>query len=116
MAVRARRENLDSGGGILDGGEEGGGEESNGGAKVAKKDRVGMMDVGVYDTDLYSGDKSKFEGYHTTLAVDEGDEDETPLLGSQQQKRSTYTAPKAVMREAQRAGQEDDVDPFEAHR
>ncbi len=109
LAIRARRENLPDSGALdaADGAEEG--------EVPAKKDRVGMMDVGVFDNDLYSGEKSKFEGYHTTLAVnDEPEEDETPLLGAQ--KRATYTAPKAVMREARAAGPEDDVDPFEAHR
>ena len=36
-----------------------------------ENERVGLNEVGVYDTDLYSGGKSKFEGYHTSLALDE---------------------------------------------
>ena len=36
-----------------------------------ENERVGLNEVGVYDTDLYSGGKSKFEGYHTSLAVDD---------------------------------------------
>lgn len=34
-----------------------------------EKDRVGLTEVGVFDGDFYSGEKSKFEGYHTSLAV-----------------------------------------------
>ena len=45
-----------------------GGEEED----IPKEnERVGLNEVGVYDTDLYSGGKSKFEGYHTSLALDE---------------------------------------------
>ena len=36
-----------------------------------ENERVGLNEVGIYDTDLYSGGKSKFEGYHTSLAVDD---------------------------------------------
>ena len=36
-----------------------------------KENRVALNAVGEYDTDLYSGGKSKFEGYHTSLAVDD---------------------------------------------
>ena len=111
LAIRARRDNLAEAPPPPANEDEG--------DLPAKRDRIGLMDVGVeFDNDIYSGEKSKFEGYHTTLAVNDADaaeEDETPLLGSQN-KRATYTAPKAVMREAQNAGKEDDVDPFEAHR
>ena len=34
---------------------------------VPEKDRVNLMGVGVYDQEYYSGEKSKFEGYHTSL-------------------------------------------------
>ena len=36
-------------------------------------ERVGFADVGGYDDDIYTGSKSKFEGYHTSLAIDEAD-------------------------------------------
>ena len=41
--------------------------------------------VGAFDNDFYSGEKSKFEGYHTSLALhdDEADDDETPLIGKE---------------------------------
>ena len=38
-----------------------------------ENERVGLNDVGGYDDDIYTGSKSKFEGYHTSLAVDEAD-------------------------------------------
>ena len=36
-------------------------------------ERVGFSEVGGYDDDIYTGSKSKFEGYHTSLAIDEAD-------------------------------------------
>ena len=43
-------------------------------ADVPKEnERVGLNDVGGYDDDIYTGTKSKFEGYHTSLAFDEAD-------------------------------------------
>ena len=36
-----------------------------------KENRVALNAVGEFDGDLYSGGKSKFEGYHTSLAVDD---------------------------------------------
>jgi hypothetical protein len=38
-----------------------------------ENERVGLNDVGGYDDDIYTGSKSKFEGYHTSLAIDEAD-------------------------------------------
>ena len=54
-----------------------------------ENDRVGLMDMGAFDTDLYTGSKSKFEGYHTSLAMAEEEEDDDPMAG--QPKRQTYT-------------------------
>ena len=36
-----------------------------------KENRVALSAVGEFDGDLYTGGKSKFDGYHTTLAVDD---------------------------------------------
>ena len=36
-----------------------------------KENRVSLNAVGEFDGDLYSGSKSKFEGYHHSLAVDD---------------------------------------------
>ena len=36
-----------------------------------ENERVALNAVGEFDGDLYSGGKSKFEGYHTSLAVDD---------------------------------------------
>ncbi len=38
-----------------------------------ENERVGLADVGGYDDDIYTGPKGKFEGYHTSLAIDEAD-------------------------------------------
>ena len=60
-----------------------------------ENERVGLNEVGVFDTDLYSGGKSKFEGYHTTLAVDDAEEDDE--MSAPQPKRTQYTAPLALL-------------------
>ncbi len=62
LAIRVKRQNLAESG---PDGEEG----ENGEAGGKKGGRVGLTDVGVYDTEFYSGEKSKFEGYHTSVAV-----------------------------------------------
>ena len=74
------------------------------------------LQVGAFDNDFYSGEKSKFEGYHTSLALhdDEPDDDETPLIGNQN-KRASYTAPKAVLNENRRMAEESEEDPFKEH-
>ena len=75
------------------------------------------LKVGAFDNDFYSGEKSKFEGYHTSLALDddEGVDDETPLIGGGGQKRASYTAPKAVLNENRRMAEESEEDPFKEH-
>ena len=55
-----------------------------------ENDRVGLNDIGAFDTDLYTGSKSKFEGYHTSLALAEEEEEDDPMAG-QAPKRQTYT-------------------------
>ena len=55
-----------------------------------ENERVGFSDVGTFDSDLYTGNKSKFEGYHTSLAMPDDDEEDDPMAG-QAPKRATYT-------------------------
>ena len=78
-----------------------------------ENDRVGLNDVGVFDTDLYTGSKSKFEGYHTSLALAEEEEEDDPMSG-QAPKRSSYTAPLALINDHAQAP--DDYDPFAEHK
>ena len=103
LNLRTQRENL------LDAENQPEGDNT----KPSEDRRIGLNEVGAFDGDIYSGEKSKFEGYHTSLAVTEdADEDETPVLG---QKRSNFSAPQAILRETQREAEKDDVDPFAAH-
>jgi len=92
------------------------------GESVNMANRVGMDNVGVdFDTDIYSGSgkTGKYDGYHTSLAFnDEAEDEETPGLaaaaaGGAGKAKVNYSAPKALVDEARRAGAEDDVDPFE---
>lgn len=62
-----------------------------------------MLESGYYDSELYddgSDKRNRYEGYMTSIAtndeVDEDDEDDGLPI---QQKRSTYTAPKAVLKD-----------------
>ena len=94
---------------------EGEQDDANGeGRDVPKEnDRVGLNDIGVYDADIYSGGKSKFEGYHTSLALDEADEDDEPLAAAPSgggAKRATYTAPLAVIKDV--PSSEENFDPL----
>ena len=77
-----------------------------------ENERVGLNEVGVFDTDLYSGGKSKFEGYHTTLAVDDAEEEDE--MSAPQPKRTQYTAPLALLNDVAQAP--DDFDPFAEHK
>ncbi|KNE86450.1 hypothetical protein PSTG_20189, partial [Puccinia striiformis f. sp. tritici PST-78] len=76
---------------------------------------VGLLEAGgFYDTDLYDEDggkgKSRYEGYNTSIAAnDEMEEDEDDGFPVPQ-KRTTYTAPKSVLKDVTQ-GQED-VDPL----
>ena len=78
-----------------------------------KENRVSLNAVGEFDGDLYSGGKSKFEGYHTSLAVDDQEEDEEPVLGGGG-RRQQITAPLSLLNEA--SSKDNDFDPFEAHK
>jgi len=78
-----------------------------------ENERVGFSDVGTFDSDLYTGNKSKFEGYHTSLAMPDDDEEDDPMAG-QAPKRATYTAPLALINDAQLGS--DDYDPFAEHK
>ena len=77
-----------------------------------KENRVALNAIGEFDGDLYSGGKSKFEGYHTSLAIDDQEEDEEPILGTGAGKRQSYTAPLAILNEP--LSKENDFDPFES--
>ena len=70
-----------------------------------ENERVGLNDI-AYDTDYYSGDKSKFEGYHTSIGPDDEDADEEVILP----KRGQITAPAQFLKEA--AQHDEDFDPM----
>ena len=76
-----------------------------------ENERVGFNDPGAFDSDYYSGGKSKFDGYHTSIGVDDADEEDD--MSAQPQKRSTYTAPLALLNHEP---EPDDYDPFAEHK
>lgn len=68
----------------------------------ASEKGVGLLESGYYDTELYDdggADKNKrFEGYNTSIAanddVDDDDDEGLPIT-----KRTTYTAPKSILKD-----------------
>lgn len=74
------------------------------------------MDTGILDTDIYGG-KGKFEGYVTSIASkeDEEDDEENTAPKESGRKLPSYTAPTEVLKDMEK-GQEDDFDPFAEHR
>jgi splicing factor 3B subunit 1 len=108
LAIQARREAI-----VVEAAEDTGAAND----APPENERIGMSEVGgAFDNDFYTGEKSKFDGYHTSLAIgdDDPDEEESAALGGQ--KRPSYTAPKAVLNENRKAAEEDEEDPFAEHR
>ncbi|XP_035688999.1 splicing factor 3B subunit 1 isoform X1 [Branchiostoma floridae] len=80
-----------------------------------ENDRVGLTSHGHFDQEIYGGSNSKFEGYVTSIpANDIQDDDEDDYTGSVLAKRSTYTAPAALLNDIPQA--EQNYDPFAEHR
>lgn len=67
----------------------------------ASEKGVGLLESGYYDTELYddgSDKKRRFEGYNTSIAAnDDVDDDEDEGLPIT--KRTTYTAPKSILKD-----------------
>lgn len=71
-------------------------------ASQASEKGVGLLESGYYDSELYDdggGDKRKrYEGYMTSIAAnddaDDDDDEGLPVI-----KRTTYTAPKSILKD-----------------
>jgi splicing factor 3B subunit 1 len=77
-------------------------------------DRVGLSDTGVLDQDIYGG-KGKFDGYVTSIASKDDDEEDDESAPAKAGKLPSYTAPQAILKEAEKGG-DDEEDPFAEHR
>lgn len=70
-------------------------------ASQASEKGVGLLESGYYDTELYddgSDKKRRYEGYMTSIAAnDDADEDDDE--GLPVTKRTTYTAPKSILKD-----------------
>lgn len=71
-------------------------------AQTTNDKGVSLLESGYYDSELYddaTNRKSRYEGYMTSIAanddIDEDEDDGLPVT----QKRTTYTAPKAVLKD-----------------
>ncbi|KND02673.1 splicing factor 3B subunit 1 [Spizellomyces punctatus DAOM BR117] len=88
-------------------------------AQAARKkektaDKASLVGDVSYDQDLYGGrGVERFEGYTTSIPVNDEDE-EDDMFAKKAKKLSSYTAPKQVFEEM--ASMEDDVDPMENFR
>lgn len=71
-------------------------------AQTTSDKGVGLLESGYFDSELYddgSNIKNRYDGYMTSIATnDDIDDDEDEGLPITQ-KRSTYTAPKAVLKD-----------------
>lgn len=80
---------------------------------ISEKDRIGLGESGFFDSDIYSGVQSRFDGYVTSIAandeVDEEEHFEAPVTSGG---RQSFTAPAAILNEV--IGE--DIDPFAEHR
>jgi len=75
-------------------------------------ERIGLNDTGVFDQEIYGG-KGKFEGYVTSIATqDEEDEDDGAAPDKRQ--RNSYTAPVALLNDVAKSTEE--YDPFAEHK
>lgn len=71
-------------------------------AQTSSDKGVGLLESGYFDSELYddgTNKKSRYEGYMTSIAanddIDDDDDEGLPI----QQKRVSYTAPKAVLKD-----------------
>ncbi|KAJ3042749.1 Splicing factor 3B subunit 1 [Rhizophlyctis rosea] len=77
---------------------------------IDKKDKASLVGGVSYDTDIYGGTVAdRFEGYSTSLPVNEDDDEDEPRA-TQQKKLSSFTAPKQFINEI--AETDDGADPF----
>lgn len=70
-------------------------------ASQAAEKGVGLLESGYYDSELYddgTDKKKRYEGYNTSIAanddVDDDDDEGLPIT-----KRTTYTAPKSILKD-----------------
>lgn len=71
-------------------------------AQTSSDKGVGLLESGYFDSELYddgTNKKNRYEGYMTSIAanddIDDDDDEGLPI----QQKRVSYTAPKAVLKD-----------------
>jgi len=77
-----------------------------------ESNRIGLNESGVFDQEIYGG-KGKFEGYVTSIATQDEDDDEDGAAPDKRQ-RSSYTAPVALLNDV--AKSTEDYDPFAEHK
>jgi len=82
--------------------------------EMKEKERVGLGESGFYDRDIYDSGVSKYDGYVTSIAVNDEMEDEDDVVLLSQSKRPGYTAPAALLNDVAQA--EKDYDPFAERR
>ena len=74
---------------------------------------MGLNESGIFDTEIYGG-KGKFEGYVTSIATAEDDDDDEGMAPDRGRQRATYTAPMALLNDVAKSNE--DYDPFAEHK
>ncbi|XP_013413734.1 splicing factor 3B subunit 1 [Lingula anatina] len=83
-------------------------------ANLTEEERVGLGEEGHFDTDIYSSNKGKYDGYVTSIAPNEDqDDDDDYSTNIQLGKKTQYTAPLNYLTDV---GNDKDYDPFAEHR
>ena len=74
-----------------------------------ENERIGLNDTGVFDTEIYGG-KGKFEGYVTSIATKEEEDDDDGVAPDRGRQRATYTAPVSILNDVGKSNE--DYDPM----
>ena len=82
---------------------------------ISEKDRIGLGESGFFDSEIYGGVQSRFDGYVTSIATtDEVEEEDYDGGVAAPGGRQSFTAPSAILNDIAGAGE--DFDPFAEHR
>ena len=75
--------------------------------------RVGLNETGIFDTEIYGG-RGKFEGYVTSIAAKDDDDEDDGIAPERGRQRASYTAPLALLNDVAKSNE--DYDPFAEHK
>uniref|UniRef100_X2B439 Splicing factor 3B subunit 1 domain-containing protein n=1 Tax=Capitella teleta TaxID=283909 RepID=X2B439_CAPTE len=77
-------------------------------------ERIGLGQSGNFDTDIYEGNKGKFDGYVTSIAASDEPEEDDEFPAAGLGTKNKYSAPLNILNDLSR--EEKDFDPLADHR